>query len=81
LWNREIERLYGRLSEEGKELADYIYEIAEQIDELSDEEERYAFRSIVPELVRLPKEERLLVAEISRLRAQMYFARGEEFLP
>jgi succinate dehydrogenase flavin-adding protein (antitoxin of CptAB toxin-antitoxin module) len=71
LRNREIDRLYNRLSEEGKELADYIYETVEHLDELSDEEDRAAFSWVAARLERLSIEDRSLVSEISRIRGGM----------
>jgi hypothetical protein len=41
--NSEIERHYGRLSEDGKEAADYIGEMGRKVHTLSEDEERYAF--------------------------------------
>jgi hypothetical protein len=78
--NSEIERLYGRLSEDGKEAADYIGEMGQKVHTLSEDEERYAFGCAVAALERLSVEDRTLVVAISRLRAQMYDARLGEFL-
>jgi hypothetical protein len=77
--NREIDRLYDHLSEEGKELADYIYETGKVLDELSDEEERADFSWVTARLESLSMEDRSLVTEISRIRGGMYYARAEEF--
>jgi hypothetical protein len=79
LRNRELDRLYERLSEEGKELADYIDETVKELDELSGEEERAAFAQSVAWLESLSIEDRPLVLEISRLKGQMYYARAEEY--
>ena len=77
--NRETERLYERLSEEGKELADYIDETLKELDELSGEEERARFAQTGAGLESLSIEDRTLVSEISRLKGLMYYARAEEY--
>jgi hypothetical protein len=79
LRNREIDRLYARLSEEGKELADYIDETVKELDALSEEEAQAAFDRTVARLESLSTEDRALVPEISRLKGQMYYARAEEY--
>jgi hypothetical protein len=79
LRNWEIDRLYDRLSEEGKETADYIHATGKELDELSEEEERAAFARGVARLESLSIEDRALVTEVSRLKARMYYARAEEY--
>jgi hypothetical protein len=81
LRNREIDRLYEHLSEEGKEVADYFYETGKELRELSDEEEQAAFARAVARLqtLSIEDEDRSLMGEISRLRVRMYYARAEEF--
>jgi hypothetical protein len=83
LRNRELDRLYERLSEEGKEAADYIDETRKERSALSDEEWQATFGGALgwaaAMLERLSTEARSLVTEISWLKARMYYARAEEF--